>query len=68
MIGLRRCFCQDVGRKILLFPAWPRQWNIHFKLHANYQTTVEATLKDGKITQLKVLPASRKNDVQIMLR
>ena len=68
MIGLQEMLLQDVGRKILLFPAWPRQWNIHFKLHANYQTTVEATLKDGKITQLKVLPASRKNDVQIMLR
>jgi hypothetical protein len=25
---------QTVGRKILLLPAWPKNWNADFKLHA----------------------------------
>ncbi|HET7732921.1 MAG TPA: DUF5703 domain-containing protein, partial [Paludibacter sp.] len=43
MIGLQEMLLQttDDG-KILLFPAWPREWNVHFKLHAPKNTTVEA--------------------------
>ncbi|HXB58941.1 MAG TPA: DUF5703 domain-containing protein [Candidatus Acidoferrales bacterium] len=55
--------CQAVGRKILLFPAWPRDWDVDFKLHMPYQTTVEATLHHGKLTRLKVTPKSRAADV-----
>ena len=41
--------------------------NVHFKLHAPGETTVEATLKDGKVTDLKVLPESREKDIVIMI-
>jgi hypothetical protein len=54
---------QADGRKILLFPAWPSDWDVDFKLHMPYQTTVEATLSHGKLTRLKVTPKSRKADV-----
>ncbi|HEY1788942.1 MAG TPA: DUF5703 domain-containing protein [Verrucomicrobiae bacterium] len=54
---------QADGRKILLFPAWPRDWDVSFKLHMPYQTTVEATLYKGKLTRLKVTPKSREKDV-----
>jgi hypothetical protein len=54
---------QSSGRKILLFPAWPHDWDVHFKLHAAYNTTVEATLKSGKITELQVTPAERAKDI-----
>jgi hypothetical protein len=54
---------QADGRKILLFPAWPRDWDVDFKLHMPYQTTVEATLSHGKLTRLKVTPKSRETDV-----
>jgi hypothetical protein len=63
MIGLQEMQLQTDGRKIYLFPAWPREWDVHFKLHAPYQTTVEAELKNGKVTLLKVTPESRKADV-----
>jgi hypothetical protein len=65
MIGLQEMLLQTDGKKILLFPSWPPQWDVHFKLHAPYQTTVEATLRNGKITKLTVTPASRKKDVEI---
>ena len=67
MIGLQEMLLQTNGEQIILFPAWPKEWNVHFKLHAPGETTVEATLKDGKVTNLKVLPESRKKDIIIMI-
>lgn len=66
MIGLQEMLLQANGDQILLFPAWPKEWDVHFKLHAPKKTTVEVTLKDGKVIDLKVLPESRKKDVVIM--
>ncbi|OON67521.1 DUF5703 domain-containing protein [Hymenobacter sp. CRA2] len=65
MIGLQEMLLQTDDRKIYLLPAWPRAWDVHFKLHAPYQTTVECTVKDGKITELKVTPESRRADVEV---
>jgi hypothetical protein len=36
---------------------------VDFKLHAPYQTTVEATLREGKLTRIKVTPEWREKDV-----
>jgi hypothetical protein len=63
MIGLQEMLMQVDGKKILLFPAWPKEWDVHFKLHAPYNTTVEAILKNGKIESLVVTPEERKKDV-----
>jgi hypothetical protein len=63
MIGLQEMLLQDDGDKIYLFPAWPRTRDVHFKLYAPHSTTVEATLKNGKVTQLKVTPEQRMKDV-----
>jgi hypothetical protein len=54
--------------KILLFPTWPREWNVHFKLHAPKSTTVEVELRDGKVQKFVVLPESRRKDVEILLK
>lgn len=50
---------------IYLMPAWPADWDADFKLHAPNQTVIEATVKDGKLTKLKVSPRSRKKDIII---
>lgn len=57
---------QTGGSKILLLPAWPRDWDVQFKLHAPYRTTVEGVFKAGKLEQLQVLPKSREKDVEIL--
>lgn len=67
MIGLQEMLLQADGKKILLFPAWPKEWDVHFKLHAPYNTTVEAILTNGKIESLTVFPAERKQDIVNML-
>lgn len=68
MIGLQEMLMQTVDEKIYLFPAWPANWDVTFKLHAPYNTTVEGILKDGKLVSLKVFPETRKDDLVIMLK
>jgi Domain of unknown function (DUF5703) len=67
MIGLQEMLLQTDGKKILLFPAWPKNVDVHFKLHAPYSTVVEAEIKQGKLITLKVSPEARKADVILML-
>ena len=63
MIALQRMLLQYEGNDIYLFPAWPKHWDVDFKLHAPQNTIIEATLKNGEITRLKVTPAKRENDI-----
>jgi hypothetical protein len=63
MIGLQEMLMQTDGEKIYLLPAWPKDWDVSFKLHAPYQTTVEATVKGGEITALKVTPEERGKNI-----
>lgn len=67
MIGLQEMLLQeDEDGKLYLFPAWPANQDIHFKLHASDKTVIEAKLKAGELTQLVVIPESRRKDVQII--
>jgi hypothetical protein len=61
--ALQRMLIQEAPGKILLLPAWPKRWDVHFKLQAMQNTTVEGVVKDGKLTNLKVTPESRRKDV-----
>lgn len=67
MIGVQEMLLQAVGEKIYLFPSWPKDWDVDFKLHAPGNTTVEGILKDGKLIRLKVMPESRQKDVVVNL-
>jgi hypothetical protein len=66
MIGLQEMLLQTDGAKIYLFGAWPKAWEVDFKLHAPHQTVVEGSWQDGELKSLKVTPESRGRDVQIM--
>jgi hypothetical protein len=67
MIGLQEMLLQTDGKKILLFPAWPKDIDVHFKLHAPENTMVEAAIKKGKLTLLRVWPENRKTDIIFLL-
>jgi alpha-L-fucosidase 2 len=64
-IALQRMLLQTEGDRILLLPAWPKEWDVDFKLHAPHQTTVEGEFRDGEIRKLKVTPEARRKDVKI---
>jgi hypothetical protein len=49
--------------KIALLPAWPREWNVSFRLYAANATRVECEYRDGAIVRLLVVPESRRADI-----
>ncbi len=57
---------QTIDDKIVLFPAWPEEWDVDFKLHAPNKTTVECRLENGEITHPEVVPESRAKDIVVM--
>lgn len=61
--ALQSMLLQSDGKKIYLLPAWPENWDVDFKLHANDNTTVECVYRDGKVQFLKVTPASRQTHI-----
>lgn len=66
MITLELMLLQADGRKLYLLPAWPRDWNADFKLHAPFRTTVEARVEHGKVVRLVVTPSSRAKDIVVV--
>jgi hypothetical protein len=66
MIGLQEMLMQTIGDEILLLPAWPKEWDVHFKLHAPQNTTVEVEYKNGNVERLKVMPKEREADVKFV--
>lgn len=66
LMTLQSMLLQCDGQKLLLFPAWPKEWDVEFKLHAPMNTTVEGVYRHGKLLQLKVTPRARKKDLAIL--
>jgi hypothetical protein len=54
---------QADGDKLRLLPAWPKAWDVRFKLHAPGRTVVECVYRGGKVVKLEVSPARRLKDV-----
>ena len=65
-LALQRMLLQADNGKVLLFPAWPPEWNVDFRLHAPGRTVVEAQSDGDRVTALKVTPESRRADVSVM--
>lgn len=62
-LALQWMLMQPVDDKILLLPAWPRDWNADFKLHAPQRTVVEGRVENGKLVRLEVTLTERRKDV-----
>lgn len=62
-IALQSMLMQCEGDKIMLFPAWPKHWDVEFKLHAPRNTTVEGVFRKGKLEGLRVNPTGRVADI-----
>ena len=60
---MQNMLLQSDGKKLYVLPAWPKTWDVSFKLHAPYNTTVEGAYKAGKLLRLQVTPESRAKDV-----
>ena len=54
---------QTHAGKIRLLPAWPKEWDVDFRLHAPRQAVVEGSFRDGKLVRYQVTPGSRQQEV-----
>ena len=61
--GLQYMLLQNVDDKILILPAFPKSWNVDFKLHAHNNTTVRVISTKTGISKLDVVPAIREKDI-----
>jgi len=59
MTTLQAMVLQSEGDRIFLLPAFPRIWNVTFKLRAAGNTVVEAEYVKGRRISLRVTPPSR---------
>ena len=50
----------STGGAIHLLPAWPKEWNADFRLHAPGGTVLRGRVENGKIPELHVSPESRR--------
>ena len=54
MIGLQEMLLQETpDSELLLFPAWPKEWNAKFRLHATGGRIIEAEISNGEISLKK---------------
>ena len=56
---------QDVDEKMVLMPAWPKEWNCDFKLYAKQNTIIQGEIVNGTIQDLEVFPKERKKDLYL---
>jgi hypothetical protein len=59
MIALQEMLLQTPSDRLLLLPAWPRDWNVDFKLHGPAQTVVLCHFEDGEVRATNVVHAAR---------
>ena len=67
MMALESMLMQPEGKKILLFPAWPKEWDVEFKLRAPLNTIVEGAYRAGKVEWVKITPSGRREDVVALI-
>jgi hypothetical protein len=66
MLTLQAMVMRVDGDKIHLRPAWPKNWDVNFKLHAPQKTIVQGKVVAGKVVELKVTPESRRKEVEVI--
>ena len=66
MMALQAMLMQCDGDKVLVFPAWPDEWDVEFKLYAQDNTVVSGTRRDGVIEFLDVDTEEENLDVEVV--
>jgi hypothetical protein len=65
-LALQRMLLQYGDDEVRLFPAWPSEWDVDFRVHAPRGTTIDGAYSDGEVVSLSVTPSSRRGDVHVM--
>jgi len=62
-IALQRMLVQYVEDQVLLLPAWPREWDVQFKLHIPQNTVIQCDYRQGQIQSLHITPEHRRQAI-----
>ena len=65
MCALQRMIIQYEDSNVYLLPAWPKEWDVRFKVCGPDKTKIEGTYENGKMTILKVSPANKINCIEL---
>lgn len=66
MIGMQEMLVQQHDDTIYLFPAWPKEWDVTFRLHLPESRILEGCLKEGK-AEYRIFPEDqRKETIRII--
>ena len=66
MVGLQEMLVAaepSAKGKIYLLPAWPKAWDVIFKLHTPGDTVIIGEVAGGKLVRLNVTPFEREKDL-----
>jgi hypothetical protein len=66
-MALQTMLLQADDGRILVFPAWPTDWDVEAKLHAPLNTTIEVSYAAGVLQRLTVRPPYRRADCLVLL-
>lgn len=66
MIALQEMLLQQVDSTLYLFPAWPKEWDVRFRLHAHDGYIVEAEQRHGEIVEVMINGVARHPDGQTL--
>jgi hypothetical protein len=66
MIALQRMVMVYDDNQIYLLPAWPKDWNLEFKLHAPDRAVVSGVVKSGRLVKWSIKPTKRKKNINVM--
>jgi hypothetical protein len=64
-MALQQMLLQCHAGKVHLLPAWPREWNVEFRLHAPGRTVAEGRVEQGRLCEFRITPEFRRNDVVV---
>lgn len=59
MNALQRMIIQYEDNQVNLLPAWPKGWDVRFKVNGPDKTTIEGSVENGKVLALKVSPDNK---------
>ena len=56
---LQKMVMQTAGRTVSLLPAFPKSWNVAFRLYADAETIIEARWQNGQFSEIMQIDPSR---------
>jgi len=64
--ALQNMLLQCDGDQTLLFPAWPREWNVKFKLRTVGNRTISGEYQDEELVNLEVSPIGQNENIVLL--